>query len=156
MYHELIAAELMGEAVSVSLECVRGALALVRDALEDDSVNPRSSNYRVSIIHEGANGRPRFDIPWNLLECLLEVRFTVPQIAGTLGVSVRTVRRQMFSVSIPITLTVNWTQLWVRSRLSFQPVVTGKCKATSLYEEYESSRGEFVSLNCELILRALY
>ena len=40
-------------------------------------------------------GRPRFIIPKEQLEVLTENRFTVPQMADMLGVSVRTVRRRM-------------------------------------------------------------
>ena len=35
------------------------------------------------------------DVPRNQLACLLEKRFTVPQIADIIGVSIRTVRRRM-------------------------------------------------------------
>ena len=37
LYWELVAAELLNEPISVPLECIRGALALVRDALKSDS-----------------------------------------------------------------------------------------------------------------------
>ena len=53
------------------------------------------SAYRAPTVHEGTSGRPRFDIPRNMLACLLEIRFTVPQIANILGVSARTLRRRM-------------------------------------------------------------
>ena len=95
MYRELVAAELLDEPVSVPLECVRGALALIRDALESDGPYPGPSGYRAPTVHKGMSGRPRFDIPRNMLACLLEIRFTVPQIANILGVSVRTLRRRM-------------------------------------------------------------
>jgi len=95
VYRELVAAELLEEPVSVPLECVRGALALVRDALESDSPYPGLSGYRAPTVHEGTSGSPRFDIPRNMLACLLEIRFTVPQMAHILGVSVRAVRRRM-------------------------------------------------------------
>ena len=37
VYRELVAAELLDEPVSVPLECIREALALVQDALESDN-----------------------------------------------------------------------------------------------------------------------
>ena len=39
VYQELVAAELLDEPVSIPLECVWGALALVRDALESDTLD---------------------------------------------------------------------------------------------------------------------
>ena len=95
VYQELVAAELLDEPVSIPLECVWGALALVRDALESDSPYPGLSGYCAPTVHEGTSGRPRFDIPQNMLACLLEIRFTVPQIANILGVSARMLRRRM-------------------------------------------------------------
>ena len=49
--------------------------------------------YQASVVHEGLNSRPRFDIPCNQLACLLEKQFSVPQIADIIGVSIRTVNR---------------------------------------------------------------
>ena len=40
-------------------------------------------------------GRPRYYIPKSQLEFLLQSKFTVPQIASLLNVSVRTVRQRM-------------------------------------------------------------
>ena len=51
------------------------------------------SGYRAPTVHEGTSGRPRFDIPRNMLACLLEIQFTVPQIANILSVSACTLRR---------------------------------------------------------------
>ena len=47
-------------------------------------------------------GHPRFDISQEQLSFLIETRFSVPQIADMIGVSVRTVRRRMslFGLSI--------------------------------------------------------
>ena len=43
--------------------------------------------------HTGAIGRPRYEVPEGSLEILIENRFTVPQIANIMGVSISTVRR---------------------------------------------------------------
>ena len=40
-------------------------------------------------------GRPRYDLPKNQLQFLLQNKFSIPQIASLLGVSVRTIRRRM-------------------------------------------------------------
>ena len=44
-------------------------------------------------IRDGRIGRPKFSISCKQLSMLLEHRFSVPQIANMLGVSVSTVRR---------------------------------------------------------------
>ena len=54
----------------------------------------REGNW-TSVVYEESIGRLRFDISCNQLACLLEKRFTVPPIADIIGVSIRTVRRQM-------------------------------------------------------------
>ena len=95
MYRELVAVELLDEPVSVPLECVQGALALVRDALESDSPYPGLSGYRAPTLHEGTSGRPRLTFPGTCWHAYLEIRFTVPQIANILCVSVHTLRRRM-------------------------------------------------------------
>lgn len=59
------------------------------------SVKPIEWYNQAPLIHEETRGRPRFYVPRDQLACLLEVRFTVPQIAAILGVSIRTVRRRM-------------------------------------------------------------
>lgn len=47
-------------------------------------------------------GRPRFCIPYTQLVHLLGYRFTVPQIACMIGVSVRTIRRRMSEFGLSI------------------------------------------------------
>ena len=49
----------------------------------------------VTLVHTGAVGRPRYDIPDHSLELLLEKRFTVPQMSSLFGVSMSTIRRRM-------------------------------------------------------------
>ena len=51
--------------------------------------------YRAPVTHTPRRGRPPFLIPRNQLAFLLEKKFTVPHIAGILGVSVQTIRRHM-------------------------------------------------------------
>ena len=50
----------------------------------------------------GIVGRPRFDVPSHKLAFLIENRFTVPQIAELLGISVRTVHRRMTDAGLSI------------------------------------------------------
>lgn len=50
----------------------------------------------------GSIGRPCFSIPREQLYYLIETRFTVPQIADMIGVSVRTVHRRMSEYGLSI------------------------------------------------------
>ena len=50
----------------------------------------------------GTNGRPRFDIPFEQLDCLLQNHFTVPQIADLLSVSQRTIFRRMSEYGLSV------------------------------------------------------
>ena len=52
-----------------------------------------------------AVGRPSFDIPCDQLQYLIDNRFSVPQIAQLLGVSVSTVRRRMSLYNLSICAT---------------------------------------------------
>lgn len=47
-------------------------------------------------------GRPRFEISYDQLSFLVENRFTVPQIASMLGISVRTVHRRLAEFPLSI------------------------------------------------------
>lgn len=47
-------------------------------------------------------GRPRYDIPLDQLQFLLECNFMVPQIASLLNISVRTVFRSMESYGLSV------------------------------------------------------
>lgn len=53
-------------------------------------------------ITQDAVGRPRFNIAQEQLEYLLELRFTCPEIARLLGVSLRTIRRRMEEFGIAV------------------------------------------------------
>ena len=103
-YRELIAMELIGELSDQqepTLGLVREALSIVQSILERNDQDIQRG-YQASVVHEGSIGRPRFDVPRNQLACLLEKRFTVPQIADIIGVSIRTVRRRMTEYQLSI------------------------------------------------------
>ena len=55
-----------------------------------------------NVAFTGAVGRPRFEIPWEQLVLLIESKFTVPQIAEMIGVSVRTIHRRMSEYELSI------------------------------------------------------
>ena len=102
VYRELVAAELLGEQVALALDCVRQALQIIETALENEDGCNNHSVYQAQALSAGSIGRPSFDIPFNQLSNLLELRFTVPQIADILGVSVRTVRRRMTTYNLSV------------------------------------------------------
>ena len=60
---------------------------------------------RTEGIFTGSPGRPKFNIPYEQLNFLLERRFTVGQISALLGVSSRTVERRLqeFGLSVRAT-----------------------------------------------------
>ena len=61
----------------------------------------------VEAIFTGSSGRPKFNIPYEQLNFLLERRFTVAQISALLGVSSRTIERRLqeFGLSVRATYT---------------------------------------------------
>ena len=104
VYRELVAMDVLGglsSAVSASVDRVRKALRIVRDMLQDGS-ELMDMGYHTPIIHDGNEGRPRLNIPRNQLAYMLEMTFTVPQIASILKVSVRTIRRRMSEYELSV------------------------------------------------------
>ena len=75
-------------------ELVRRSLTQLR-ALQDESTQLSNYDHAPPVRHTGYTGRPRFEIPCEQLVFLVESRFTGPQIADILGVSLSTVRRRM-------------------------------------------------------------
>ena len=108
VYRDLVAMDVLGglsSAVFASVDRVQKALIIVRDMLQDGS-ELMDMGYHTPIIHDGNEGRQQLNIPHNQLAYMLEMTFTVPQIASILKVSVRTIRRcmsEMNSVSTPFT-----------------------------------------------------
>ena len=77
-------------------EAHRRMLAVVDDL--QCNVNPSEEHLertQASVLLTGLVGRPRFDIPRNQLEVLLEAGFSVPTISCLVSASVSTVRRRM-------------------------------------------------------------
>ena len=91
----------LNSAVSASVDRVRKALRIVRDMLQDGS-EVMYTGYHTSLIHYGNEGRPQLNIPRNQLAYMLEMTFTVPQIASILKVSVRTIRRRMSEYELSV------------------------------------------------------
>ena len=101
-YRELVALQLFhGQDVDVLSSVVgviRHCLQLTRELQLMCSSGNQCSNAVVS--NDGSVGRPRYVVEQESLEMLLENRFTVPQIANILGVSISTVRRRMSEFSL--------------------------------------------------------
>jgi hypothetical protein len=83
------------------IEIVRQILCTLRNTLDSQNY---SENYTDLLpLYTGEVGRPRYVIPKEQLQFLIEAHFSVPQIAGLLGVSVRTTRRRMTAYGLSIT-----------------------------------------------------
>ncbi len=110
---ELMCSDLMAkEAISGELctsEC--STLDLLNKEM-DTLLNKLLSNgggsnaqFQAPLMLSGVVGQPAYVIPEEQLQCLIESRFTVPQISKLLGVSVSTVRRRMSSLNLSIRCT---------------------------------------------------
>ena len=109
-YHELIALDSeITTAPQLNLISVigflRNALSIARLICESRELT--NSNHhlqlQVPLDHTGLVGRPCMLISLEQLSYLIENRFSVPQIAGMLGISIRTVRRRMTEFGLSIT-----------------------------------------------------
>lgn len=96
VYRELVAIDALGEDnnTSSAVSLVGQAIEEVQQ-LEEVSRDLPNSVYTSPVEHLGVIGRPRYFIPSHMLESLINMGFSVPQIASILFVSVRTVRRRM-------------------------------------------------------------
>ena len=74
---------------------IRMALNVLQEAM--DTARSVLSAYRPQAETSGTAGRPRFFVPRDHLEYLVENRFTVPQIAEMIDVSPRTVHLETVS-----------------------------------------------------------
>lgn len=97
VYRELIVLETTSQLSPVQQQAtanVRNCLSTLRSLQELHSVSQNSSRSHLPVL-TGMIGRPSFVIPCEQLSYLIENRFSVPQIATMLGVSIRTIRRRM-------------------------------------------------------------
>ena len=72
------------------------------DSLMVHSYPAMLSQSSAQLLITGGVGRPVFEIPRGQLQYLFESRFSVPQIAQLLGVSISTVRRRMSSYNLSV------------------------------------------------------
>ena len=88
VYCEVTCTELisgLSDHVLVGVDLVRQALRPLQSMVE--SGEHLEMGYRAPVTHTHGRGRPPFLISRNQLAFLLEKKFTVPHIAGILGVS---------------------------------------------------------------------
>ncbi len=102
-YRELIVLDLTEElslAQKEGVDIVRSCLITLREVHE---FNLFSENPPITLVSRiGIVGRPRYEIPEHNLRFLLENRFTVPQIARMIGVSISTIRRRMHNFGFSV------------------------------------------------------
>ena len=102
VYRELVAMDIFGGLSShAGMEKVQEALSIVRCMVEAGE-NDEVTGYSAPVIHPTRGGRPVLNIPRNQLAYLLESRFTVPQIADILQVSIMTIRRRMSQYQLSV------------------------------------------------------
>lgn len=110
MLRELLAIEIIDGTTEVgALECVenayRGMSKLVEELMTFPSDMGISPVEPAQTILTGSVGRPRFAISYHQLQYLVESRFSVPQIADLIGVSVSTIRLRMTAFYLSIRAT---------------------------------------------------
>lgn len=108
MYRDLLAKELIGglcppeaEALAYLAQAYRAISEFV-DSLQSSVTRLHS---QAQLVRTGTIGPPSFDIPQHQLQYLIENRFSVPQIAQLMGVSVSTIRRRMSDYDLSIRAT---------------------------------------------------
>ena len=99
VYREMIAQDCMeglNEAGSEACRLIGSALCILQGIVESEEISLRSGCDNQPLVYTGRPGRPgrpQFDISRLQLQYLVENRFTGPEIAALIGVSLSTVRR---------------------------------------------------------------
>ena len=96
MYRDIIAEQTLDgpDVDNGASELIRGVSATLIAMREQQEEAPNATQVQQP-VQGGGIGRPRFNISREQMSYLIDNRFTAPQIADMLGVSVRTVRRRM-------------------------------------------------------------
>ena len=131
LFRELVAVDVLESsgAVSIAVGLVREALSIIQDLTQRRTCS--DDHYQALVTYQGTPGRPSFFIPREQLAYLLENRFTCPQIADVLGVSLRTVRRRMAEYGLTSRMyytNISDEQLLEKFSMLFQHVATLRCK----------------------------
>jgi len=107
MLREVVAMDTCGElddSESEAIHCLSWAYSILSKVLDKLSLESElcAVGDQLPSILTGSVGRPKFDISCQQLEELLQSRFSVPDIAQLIGVSISTIRRQMASSNLSV------------------------------------------------------
>ena len=106
VYRELIALDSITTVPQLNLTSIIGFLLSIARLISESRELSNSNHhlqFQVALDHNGLVGRPCILISLEQLTYLIENKFSVPQIADMLGVSIRTVRRRMTEFGLSIT-----------------------------------------------------
>ena len=85
---------------AVGIDNIVSYIRQVRDCLSSHS--PNSSAHVAEKLFTGNRGKPKYVVPQEQVEFLIEGHFSVPEISKLLGVSPRTVERRMSEYELSI------------------------------------------------------
>lgn len=105
MYRDLLAKELVGglsPEETGALTYLAQAYQAISEFVDSLQCSVTSLPTHAQMVRTGTVGPPSFDIPQHQLQYLIENRFSVPQIAQLMGVSVSTIRRRMSDYNLSI------------------------------------------------------
>lgn len=112
IYRNLLAEDVLSglhDQERIPLQLVAQAYAIISNYVDIQTAfgnwNVEMSPAQACLVLDGAVGRPSFQIPPSQLQFLIDSRFSVPQIAQLMNVSVSTVRRRMLAYNMSIRAT---------------------------------------------------
>ena len=73
---------------------------LLREVKDTITASQCMNSHTTGTVFTGIQGRPKFNIPKEQLQFLVEQRFSIPAIADILGVSRRTVERRLHEFGV--------------------------------------------------------
>lgn len=109
VYRDLLVQEIHGNLrvqEREALHAVAEAFSIITGAVESMTIDACATIIsQADLVHDGSVGRPNFEIPFAQLQYFLDNRFSVPQIANLLNVSVSTIRRRMTLYNLSVRAT---------------------------------------------------
>uniref|UniRef100_A0A9J7YNN7 Integrase catalytic domain-containing protein n=1 Tax=Cyprinus carpio carpio TaxID=630221 RepID=A0A9J7YNN7_CYPCA len=96
--------EFLLQCVDLPLECIDQAIEKISRAcgLLQANMNDATTRFRIPALCSGERGRPTLIVTYDQLEFLLELHFSVPDMARLLGVSKSTVKRRLCEYSLSV------------------------------------------------------
>ena len=126
VYRDLVAKEVSGELEveeQLVLPLIAEACFHLGELVQNIELLPPPSSQPTQLL-DGSVGRPRYNISYHLLETLIALYLSVPQIAQIVGVSVSTIRRRMNDYNLSIRSTystiseMSWMKLFESNSLA--------------------------------------